>query len=221
MYIVAKIATNKRSLHRERLLLLTIEIMETLCYNSCEIYPIVKWGMIVKFKFKTRKESIPMNMFKNNGGFTLVELIVVIAILAILAGVAVPVYSGYITKANEASDMTQLDSLKTAALFSVMEKHPSATVEEIVYNGTAVNVKFTCSDTSCANATQHSTDAVAFTDAVEDLMGGDLPEFKSDKNTATWTSTSAKWELSKATASTGTDNGTNNDAGSDADDDAE
>ena len=39
-------------------------------------------------------------MFKSNGGFTLVELIVVIAILAILASVAVPAYSGYIAKAE-------------------------------------------------------------------------------------------------------------------------
>ena len=39
-------------------------------------------------------------MFKKNGGFTLVELIVVIAILAILASVAVPAYSGYIAKAQ-------------------------------------------------------------------------------------------------------------------------
>ena len=72
-----------------------------------------------------------MNMFKKNGGFTLVELIVVIAILAILAGVAVPMYSGYITKANEASDMTQLDSIKTAAVFAVTEKDPGAVINTI------------------------------------------------------------------------------------------
>ena len=41
------------------------------------------------------------------GGFTLVELIVVIAILAILAGVAVPAYSGYIKKAEQAADESQ------------------------------------------------------------------------------------------------------------------
>ncbi|MBQ8835439.1 MAG: prepilin-type N-terminal cleavage/methylation domain-containing protein [Oscillospiraceae bacterium] len=62
-----------------------------------------------------------MNMFKKNGGFTLVELIVVIAILAILAAIAVPAYSGYISKANEASDYTQLDAVKTAATFAYME----------------------------------------------------------------------------------------------------
>lgn len=57
-----------------------------------------------------------MNMFKKNGGFTLVELIVVIAILAILAGVAVPAYTGYITRANDAAVISELDALKTAAL---------------------------------------------------------------------------------------------------------
>ena len=45
-----------------------------------------------------------MNMFRSNGGFTLVELIVVIAILGILAGIGIPTYSKYIEKANGAKD---------------------------------------------------------------------------------------------------------------------
>ena len=41
---------------------------------------------------------------KSNKGFSLVELIVVIAIMAIIAGVAIPVFSGYIDKANKGAD---------------------------------------------------------------------------------------------------------------------
>ena len=57
-----------------------------------------------------------MTMLKKNGGFTLVELIVVIAILAILAGIALPAYSGYITKAQAAGDQTALAAVKTAVM---------------------------------------------------------------------------------------------------------
>ena len=49
-----------------------------------------------------------------NKGFSLVELIVVIAIMAILVGVAVPVYSSYVEKAQKASDIQMVDEIKHA-----------------------------------------------------------------------------------------------------------
>lgn len=49
-----------------------------------------------------------------NGGFSLVELIVVIAIMAILVGVAVPVYSSYIEKSQKAKDEQMIDEIKHA-----------------------------------------------------------------------------------------------------------
>ena len=48
---------------------------------------------------------------KNNKGFSLVELIVVIAIMAILIGVAVPVYSSYVEKSQKAADIQLVDEI--------------------------------------------------------------------------------------------------------------
>lgn len=47
-------------------------------------------------------------------GFTLVELVVVIAIMGILAGVGSAAYSGYVKKANEAADLQLLGAVNTA-----------------------------------------------------------------------------------------------------------
>lgn len=55
-----------------------------------------------------------MKSKKMTAGFTLVELIVVIAILGILAGVGTVGYSGYIKKANAAADQQLLSHLNTA-----------------------------------------------------------------------------------------------------------
>ena len=51
-------------------------------------------------------------------GFTLVELIVVIAILGILAGVGTVGYSGYIKKANMAADQTLISSIENALMLA-------------------------------------------------------------------------------------------------------
>ncbi len=67
---------------------------------------------------------------KRTSGFILVELIVVIAILGILAGIAIPVYSGYIQKAHDAADLQQLDAVKTAIFAKFIEDPVSIVGEE-------------------------------------------------------------------------------------------
>ena len=60
---------------------------------------------------------------KKTEGFTLVELIVVIAILGILTAIAVPTYSGYVKKASEAGDTQTLSAANTAIAAACTENN--------------------------------------------------------------------------------------------------
>lgn len=72
-----------------------------------------------------------------NKGFTLVELIVVIAILAVLSGIAIPAYSNYIRRANEASDRQLIGAVNMAFAAACLENgydHTRVQNAELVYN---------------------------------------------------------------------------------------
>lgn len=71
-------------------------------------------------------------MKKNNKGFTLAELLIVVAIIAVLTAIAIPVFTQQLEKSREATDMSNL----RAAYAEVMAEYlangatgtPSATV---------------------------------------------------------------------------------------------
>ena len=49
---------------------------------------------------------------KTKAGFTLIELMIVVAIIAIISAIAIPAYNGYIQEAQISTARTSLDSLK-------------------------------------------------------------------------------------------------------------
>lgn len=51
-----------------------------------------------------------MERKKRNGGFTLAELLVVVAIIAVLVAIAIPVFSTQLEKAREATDLANIRS---------------------------------------------------------------------------------------------------------------
>lgn len=123
---------------------------------------------------------------KKNAGFTLVELIVVIAILAILAGVAIPVYSGYIGKAKEAADLQVLDAIKTATVFAAVDtdSEHDANVTEITVSGAGVVTAYKDGTTAVTVATDSAVEK-----EIKSLLGGAYTAMTSD----TYKTSGAKW----------------------------
>ncbi|MFV9924625.1 MAG: prepilin-type N-terminal cleavage/methylation domain-containing protein [Francisella endosymbiont of Hyalomma scupense] len=64
---------------------------------------------------------------KMQKGFSLVELMVVIAIIAILAAVAIPMYSNYTTRAQLGTRMAQLGGVKAEVAEGIANNNGSAT----------------------------------------------------------------------------------------------
>ena len=59
-------------------------------------------------------------MIKNNRkGFTITELVIVIAVIAILAAVLIPTFSGVITKANESAALQEARNINTEYLAEI------------------------------------------------------------------------------------------------------
>lgn len=96
---------------------------------------------------------------RNNKGFSLVELIIVIAIMAILIGVMAPQLIKYIEKTNVSSDTQLCDSVKTAVTTAMMDP---AVINAATPGIPADNTRTEVSSLTTANA---------FNEAVAETLG--------------------------------------------------
>lgn len=88
--------------------------------------------MLKKIKQSNRK--------MNNKGFSLVELIIVIAIMAILVGVLAPQLLKYIEKTNVSADVQLADAVKSAVQTGIMDPEVIADSGAQTWLGTAANL---------------------------------------------------------------------------------
>ncbi len=66
--------------------------------------------------FKVKEGGLGMKEIKGKSGFTLIELMIVIAIIAILAAIAIPQYMKYVKKAAAANVQATLSACVSQAL---------------------------------------------------------------------------------------------------------
>lgn len=147
-----------------------------------------------------------MNTMKKNGGFTLVELIIVIAILAILSTGAIAGYSAYIKSANDAAVNAVLGDIHTSV---VLANAKAGAIESIVVeeNNKVWTVTVDAEsfdDEEFASNILASLNATATKDADEGTYSFTLNVNANWEASKTYAGKDATWTAGKWTATTST-----------------
>lgn len=82
-----------------------------------------------------------MKKLTNKKGFTLAELLVVVAIIAVLVAVSIPIFTSKLEKAREATDIANMRAAKAAAVTEYLNDTVAVTKYYDAKNGTLVDAK--------------------------------------------------------------------------------
>lgn len=102
---------------------------------------------------------------KNNKGFSLVELIVVVAIMAVLMGILVPTLVKNVEKSKKQKDRNAIEEIRNTMVTNLADPLYSDLEGTITYNGTNANSK-EITITTPDNAPAATTDLGKFLAAV-------------------------------------------------------
>ena len=108
-----------------------------------------------------------LNKKKNNKGFTLVELVIVVAILAILVGILAPQYTKYVEKSRKSADASNLEELVTSVKVAASDN-----AYDVVQAADATYLlEMTSNGTSLTNKTAGGTVPTGLTNALKEYAG--------------------------------------------------
>lgn len=121
-----------------------------------------------------------------NKGFSLVELIIVIAIMAILAAAIAPALIRYIDKSRRADDVAAAETINTSAQAALSNEDAYDDIQGAMGTGSDVVIASAKADGSAqfsyvgqAQGLQH--DCKTFIDEINSSQGGNAPKLKFNK----------------------------------------
>ncbi|MHA3098255.1 pilin [Acinetobacter brisouii] len=127
-------------------------------------------------------------------GFTLIELMIVVAIIGILAAIAIPAYQNYITKSQVTRAVAELGAMKTAYEDCLNNGQTAANACQIGWTGS--NIQYLTTPTlQNAVSTPSATNGIALssTGTISGTFGGSASAALKDgtAKTVTWTRTAS------------------------------
>lgn len=99
-----------------------------------------------------------LKKLNNKKGFTLMEMLIVVAIIAVLVAIAIPVFNGALTKSKEAADVANVRALYAEWQVSILTENKDIPADKATFlagpdkNG-ATEFTFNCADGENAKLT--------------------------------------------------------------------